>query len=98
MNLNEEQTSSVQIRAKLILAPLISQNELDPQYTNQYRMFFVQTSTLPSSMHQKLAKHGMCCMQNNQLPTKTHVEVEHNSYEGKTFRVVSICIVRKIAS
>ena len=27
----------------------------------------------------KLTKHGRCCMQNNQLPTKSHVEVEDSS-------------------
>ena len=36
---------------------------------NRYRMFLVQSS-LPSSMHQKLTKHGKCCMQNNQPQPK----------------------------
>jgi hypothetical protein len=39
-------------------------------------MFFVQTSTLPPRMHQKLTKHGRFCKQNNQLPTKSHVELK----------------------
>ena len=43
---------------------------------NRYRMFFVQTSTL--RMHQKLTKHGKFCKQINQLPTKSHVELENN--------------------
>jgi hypothetical protein len=30
-------------------------------------------------MHQKLTKHGRFCKQHNQLPTKTHVELEDNS-------------------
>jgi hypothetical protein len=42
-------------------------------------MFYVQTSTLPPRMHQKLTKHGKFCKQNNQLPTKTHVELKDNS-------------------
>jgi hypothetical protein len=42
-------------------------------------MFFVQTSTLPSRMHHKLTKHGRFCKQNNQLPTKTHVELKGKS-------------------
>jgi hypothetical protein len=42
-------------------------------------MFFVQTSTLPPRMHQKLTKHGRFCKQNNQLPTKTPDELEDNS-------------------
>ena len=28
---------------------------------------------------QKLTKLGRCCMQNNQLPTKSHFELEDNS-------------------
>jgi hypothetical protein len=47
---------------------------------NQYRMFYVQTSTLPPRMHHKLTKHGRFCKQNNQLPTKTHVELKDNFY------------------
>ena len=46
---------------------------------NQYRMFFVQTSTLPPHIHQEVTKHGKFCKQNNQLPTKIHVELEDNS-------------------
>jgi hypothetical protein len=42
-------------------------------------MFFVQTSTLPPSMHHKLTKHGSFSKQNNQFPTKTHVELKDNS-------------------
>ena len=46
---------------------------------NRCRMFFVQTSTRPLNMHQKLTKHGRFCMQNNQLPTKSCDEFEDNS-------------------
>jgi hypothetical protein len=42
-------------------------------------MFFIQTSTLPPHMHQKLTKCGRFCKQNNQLPTTSHVELEDNS-------------------
>ena len=42
-------------------------------------MFFVQTSTLPARMHQNLTKHGRFCKENNQLPTKSHVELKDNS-------------------
>ena len=48
-------------------------------FMNRYRMFYVQTSTLPPRMHHKLTKHGRFCEQNNQLPTKTHVELKDNS-------------------
>jgi hypothetical protein len=48
-------------------------------FMNRYRMFFVQTSTIPPRMHQKLSKHGKFCKQNNQLPTKSHVELKDNS-------------------
>jgi hypothetical protein len=40
---------------------------------NLCTMVFVQTSPLPPSMY------GRCCMQNNQLPTEIHVELEDNS-------------------
>jgi len=30
-------------------------------------------------MHHKLTKYGRFCKQNNQLPTKTHVELKDNS-------------------
>jgi hypothetical protein len=46
---------------------------------NQYRTFFIQTSTLPARIHQKLTKHGKVCKQNNKLPTKSHDELEDNS-------------------
>ena len=42
-------------------------------------MFFVQTSTLPPRMHQNLTKHGKFCKQNNQLPTKNHVDLKDYS-------------------
>jgi hypothetical protein len=48
-------------------------------FMNRYRMFYLQTSTLPPRMHHKLTKHGRLCKQNNQLPTKTHVELKDNS-------------------
>jgi hypothetical protein len=48
---------------------------------NRYRMFYIQTSTSPPRMHHKLTKHGKFCKQNNQLPTKTHVELKDNSIE-----------------
>ena len=41
---------------------------------NQYRMF-IQTSTLPPTMQRKLMKHGRCCTQSNELPTKSLTKV-----------------------
>jgi hypothetical protein len=35
-------------------------------------------------MHHKLTKHGRFCKQNNQLPTKTHVELKDNSNTPQT--------------
>ena len=55
---------------------------------NQYRMFFVQTSILPPRMHHKLTKHGGFCKQNNQLPTKTHVELKDNSINFQSSKSV----------
>ena len=52
---------------------------------NQYIMFYLQTSTVPLRMHHKLTKHGRFCEQNNQLPTKTHVELTDNSIEVKGY-------------
>ena len=49
------------LRAKLILAPLGMPKWVWPSM-NWYRTFFVQTSTLPPSMHQKHTEHGRCCM------------------------------------
>jgi hypothetical protein len=34
---------------------------------------------LPPRMHQKLTRHGRFCKQNNQLPTKSHDELEDKS-------------------
>jgi hypothetical protein len=42
-------------------------------------------------MHQKLTKHGRFCKQNNQLPTKTHVELKDNS-------IVFICLMPSLSS
>jgi hypothetical protein len=42
-------------------------------------MFFVQTSTPPPRMHQKLTNHERFYKQNNQLPTKNHDELKDNS-------------------
>ena len=43
------------------------------------RVLFVQTSTLPSSMHQKLTEHGSC-IQNNQLLIKCNIELKDIKY------------------
>ena len=43
---------------------------------DQNKVFFNQTSTLPPNMHQEITKYGRCCMQINQLPTKSHVDLE----------------------
>ena len=48
-------------------------------------MFFFQTSKLPPSMHQKPTELGGCCMQNNQLLTNSHVELEDNSNQIAEF-------------
>ena len=37
------------------------------------------TFTLPHRVHHELTEHERCCMQNNQLPTKGHVELEDDS-------------------
>ena len=63
------------LRVKLILAPLGIPKWVWPSM-NRFRKFFIWTSTLPSSIHRQLTKHRWCCMQNNQLPTKSHVELK----------------------
>ena len=68
------------LRAKLILAPLDCMPKWIRPSMNRYGIFFVQTSTLPHpSMRCKHAKHGRCCMQDHELPTRSHVEFEDTS-------------------
>jgi hypothetical protein len=74
-------------RTKLILT-LLGMPKWVWSSTNQYRMFYVQTSTLPPHMHQKLTKHVRFCKQNNQLPTKTHVELKDNSNVAKLWNAI----------
>ena len=50
---------------------------------NRYRMFFIQTSTLTPNVHLKSTKHEKFCMQNNQLPFNTQVELIDN-FKKKT--------------
>ena len=69
--------SSILIRFLLSLRKWVSPS------MNRYRMFFVQMSTQPPNMHQKLTKHGRFCKQNNQLTTKSHDELEDNSMVPK---------------
>jgi hypothetical protein len=63
---------------KLTLGPLGMRKWLWPSIY-QYRMFFMLTSALTPSMHRKCTKYGWCCMQNNQLVARVHVELEDNS-------------------
>ena len=62
------------LRAKLVLAPL---------GMPKCQFHDPQCSSLkpPPSMHRKLTEHARCHMQNNQLLTKSHVELEDNSDE-----------------
>ena len=59
------------VRAKLILAPL-AMPQCFQRSMNQYKLF--KPPTLPPSMHQKPTNDGKSCMQNDQIPTKRHVE------------------------
>lgn len=62
---------------------IIQLNETYPLWKfptmSQYKMLFVQTSTLPPSGHRKLTEHGKFCKENNELPTKSCVELEDKS-------------------
>ena len=71
------------LRAKLMLATLGMPKWVWPS-TNQYRILFVQTSTLPPRTHEtkNLPK---CCMQNNEFQIKSHSELEDNSSEAIYF-------------
>ena len=64
----------VWIWKKILFQFVEGQNKFDLQM-NWYRMFF-QTSTLPPSMGGRLTEHGRCSMQNSQLATKSHFELE----------------------
>ena len=45
----------------------------------RYGMFFIWTSTLTTSKHAlKHAEHGRCCIHNNQLLTRSRIELEDN--------------------
>jgi hypothetical protein len=77
-------------RVKLILACQEVLKWVWP-FMNRYKMSFVQTSTLPPHMHQKLTKHGRFYKQNNQLFTKNHVELEDNSIIWNTFFLTKCC-------
>jgi hypothetical protein len=68
------------LRARIILKHLLGMPKwIRPSMNRNIRMFFVQTSTLPPSMHRKRADNGRCCMQNNQLSIKSPIEVDDNS-------------------
>lgn len=70
-------------------------------------LFFIQTSRLPPSMHCNLVEHGRCCMQNNKLLIKIHVELENsfmtlhkcdicefvNQVNGRTMQLPSTTLV-----
>lgn len=66
-----------------IMSILLTMRDSHTQLPN--RMLFVQISTLPPIVHQKLTKHGMSCIQNNQLPTKGLAEWKDNSIEQAKF-------------
>ena len=69
------------LMAKLILAPLECFAKWVWPSMNWCRMFFVQTCTLPPTMHwSKNYRTWMgLVMQNNKVQTKSHVELEDNS-------------------
>ena len=71
-------TYSDSLRAKLILA-LLGMPRGFWSSLKQYRMFSIPTYTLHSNMHQILTQQGRCCMHNNQLLTKSLVELEDYS-------------------
>ena len=76
MNLNEEQPISVHWGPNSLYQLLVCQIEFifDPIWTD------LECSLLkPPSIHQKLGNFGICCMQNNQLLTKSQSEIEQNS-------------------
>ena len=57
-------------------------------------MFFLLISTVPPSMQRKLTENGECCMQNNQLPTNSHGEVEdnYNSFQLARYLQKAACL------
>jgi hypothetical protein len=75
-------TSFDPVSAKLIfISPLDGMpNEFDSQ-------------CLPPRLHHKPTEHGGCCIQDNQLPTKSHVESENVSFEAvESLRKCEMCI------
>ena len=77
LNLNEEKPISVHLRAKVIL--------YSTSWHAKMSLTLNINCSLPKPPHYLQActkyvqKHGRCCMQNNQLSTKGHDELEDNS-------------------
>ena len=66
------------LRTKLFLASLRMPQIVRPS-KNHYRMFFVQSSTLPPpSMHRELTEYRRCCMQDNKSYCNNHVSISNN--------------------
>ena len=61
------------LRTKLFYHLLACQYEFDPQWTD------IECSHYLQKCIKGLANMEGCCMQNNQLPTETYVELEDNS-------------------
>jgi hypothetical protein len=53
-------------------------------------MFFIQTFTSTQNLHWKPTEHGKFSKQNNQLPTKTPIELKDNSIAALKFRQFTI--------
>jgi hypothetical protein len=66
------------LRVKLILAPLGILKRVWPS-TKRVRTFFIQTCTLPPSMHRNFFEHGRNCMQNIHFPMKNYVYLEDHT-------------------
>ena len=56
----------------------VCQNEFDPQWAD-IECFLLKPPHDLQTCTKNLPKHERCCKQNNQLPTKSHDELDDNS-------------------
>ena len=61
---------------------------------NRYKVFFVQTSRLPPSIHQKLNQYGRCCVEINKLPTNGLVESKVGTFNSLQFLLLRRKLLR----
>ena len=70
-------------------ASLHAMMSFDCQWTDIECSSFKSPHYLPPSTYRKLTEHGRCCMQNNQLLTKSPAELSSNSTKWQLWSLIS---------